>query len=84
MSLPEHRAREGKVPNEKQIIKENNMAIVTWKGWREEPEEDWQQAYDVLTGRKKPFYVVFGRPETLRNQSEKDLDDQAELEANKE
>ena len=60
------------------------MAIVTWKGWREEPEEDWQQAYDVLTGRKKPFYVVFGRPETLRNQSEKDLDDQAELEANKE
>ena len=60
------------------------MAIVTWKGWRKEPEEDWQQAYDVLTGRKKPFYVVFGRPETLRNQSEKDLDDQAELEANKE
>ena len=60
------------------------MAKVTYKGWREEPEEDWQQAYDVLTGRKKPFYVVFGRPETLRNQSEKDLDDQAELEANKE
>ena len=79
MSLPEHRAREGKVPNEKQIIKENNMAIVTWKGWREEPEEDWQQAYDVLTGRKKPFYVVFGRPETLNNQSEKDLDDLGEL-----
>ena len=60
------------------------MAIVTWKGWRKEPEEDWQQAYDVLTGRKKPFYVVFGKPETLGNQSEKDLDDQAELEANKE
>ena len=60
------------------------MAKVTWKGWSKEPEEDWQQAYDVLTGRKKPFYVVFGRPETLRNQSEKDLDDQAELEANKE
>ena len=60
------------------------MATIIWKGWREEPEEDWQQAYDVLTGRKKPFYVVFGRPETLRNQSEKDLDDQAELEANKE
>ena len=60
------------------------MATIIWKGWRKEPEEDWQQAYDVLTGRKKPFYVVFGRPETLRNQSEKDLDDQAELEANKE
>ena len=60
------------------------MAIVTWNGWREEPEEDWQQAYDVLTGRKKPFYVVFGRPETLNNQSEKDLDDQVELEENKE
>ena len=60
------------------------MATIIWKGWRKEPEEDWQQAYEVLTGRKKPFYVVFGRPETLRNQSEKDLDDQAELEANKE
>ena len=84
LSLPELLAREGKVPNEQQIIKENNMAIVTWKGWREEPEEDWQQAYDVLTGRKKPFYVVFGRPETLNNQSEKDLDDQAELGENEE
>jgi hypothetical protein len=60
------------------------MATIIWKGWREEPEEDWQQAYDVLTGRKKPFYVVFGRPETLNNQSEKDLDDQVELEENKE
>ena len=60
------------------------MAKVTWKGWRKEPEEDWQQAYEVLTGRKKPFYVVFGRPETLNNQPEEDLDDQAELEANKE
>ena len=60
------------------------MAIVTWKGWREEPEEDWQQAYDVLTGRKKPFYVVFGRPETLNNQPEEEFDDQAALEANKE
>ena len=54
------------------------MVKVTWKGWREEPEEDWQQAYDVLTGRKKPFYVVFGRQEPLKNQSEKDLENQTE------
>jgi len=60
------------------------MATIIWKGFQKEPEEDWQQAYDVLTGRKKPFYVVFGRPETLNNQSEKDLDGQAELEENKE
>ena len=60
------------------------MATIIWKGWRKEPEEDWQQAYEVLTGRKKPFYVVFGRPETLNNQSEKDLDDQAELGENEE
>ena len=60
------------------------MAKVTWKGWRKEPEEDWQQAYDVLTGRKKPFYVVFGRPETTSKQPEKDLDDQAELGENEE
>ena len=55
------------------------MAIITWKGWRDEPDEDWHHSYDVLTGRKKPFYVVFGRPKTLNNQSEKDLDDQDEL-----
>ena len=54
------------------------MATIIWKGWRKEPKEDWQQAYEVLTGRKKPFYVVFGRPETLNNLSEEDLDDQAE------
>ena len=60
------------------------MATIIWKGFQKEPEEDWQQAYDVLIGRKKPFYVVFGRPETLNNQSEKDLDGQAELEENKE
>ena len=60
------------------------MAKIICRGWRKEPEEDWQEAYDVLTGRKKPFYVVFGRPETLNNQSEKDLDVQAELEENKE
>ena len=55
------------------------MVKITWKGWRDEPDEDWHQAYDVLTERKKPFYVVFGRPKTLNNQSEKDLDDQDEL-----
>ena len=54
------------------------MAKVTWKGWRKEPEEDWQQAYEVLTGRKKPFYVVFGRKENLKHQSEKDLENQTE------
>ena len=61
------------------------MAKVTWKGWRKEPEEGCKLAYEFLTGRRtKPFYVVFGRPETLKNQPEEDLDDQAELEANKE
>ena len=55
------------------------MAKITWKGWRDEPDEDWHHSFDVLTGRKKPFYVVFGRPKTLKNQSEKDLDDQDEL-----
>ena len=55
------------------------MAKIIYRGWRKEPEEDWQQAYDVLTGRKKPFYVVFGRPETTSKQPEKDIDDQAEL-----
>ena len=55
------------------------MAKVTWKGWRKEPEEDWHQAYDVLTGRKKPFYVVFGIPKTSSKHPEKDLDDQDEL-----
>ena len=54
------------------------MATIIWKGWRKEPEEDWQKAYEVLTGRKKPFYVVFGRPEPLNNLPEADLDDQAE------
>ena len=60
------------------------MAKIISRGWSKEPDEGSQQAYDVLTGRKKPFYVVFGRPETLRNQSEKDLDDQAELGENEE
>ena len=60
------------------------MAKIIFRGWRKEPEEDWQQAYDVLTGRKKPFYVVFGRPETTSKQPEKNLDDQAELGENEE
>jgi hypothetical protein len=55
------------------------MARVICRGWRKKPDEGSQNAYDVLTGRKKPFYVVFGRPETLNNnQSEKDLENQTE------
>ena len=54
------------------------MAKIIYRGWRKEPDEGSQQAYGVLTGRKKPFYVVFGRPETLNNLPEEDLDDQAE------
>ena len=52
------------------------MAKITCKGWRDEPEEDWHQAYDVLTGRKKPFYVVFGRQKTSSKHPEKDLENQ--------
>ena len=55
------------------------MAKITYHGFQKEPYEDCQQAYEVLTGRKKPFYVVFGRPETTSKQPEKDIDDQAEL-----
>ena len=56
------------------------MATIIWEGWSKEPKEDCQVAYEFLTGRRtKPFYVVFGRPETLKNQPEEDLDDQAEL-----
>ena len=55
------------------------MAKIIYRGWRKEPEEDWQQAYEVLTGRKKSFYVVFGRPQTSSKQPEKDIDDQDEL-----
>ena len=55
------------------------MAKVTWKGWREEPEEDCKVAYEFLTGRRtKPLIVVFGRPETFNNKSEKDLENQNE------
>ena len=55
------------------------MAKIISRGWRKEPDEGSQHAYDVLTGRKKPFYVVFGRPHTSSKQSEKDIDDQDEL-----
>ena len=55
------------------------MAKIICRGWRKEPDEGSQQAYEVFTGRKKPFYVVFGRPETTSKQPEKDIDDQAEL-----
>ena len=55
------------------------MAKIIYRGWRKEPEEDWQEAYDVLTGRKKPFYVVFGIPKTSSKHPEKDLDDHDEL-----
>ena len=55
------------------------MAKIIYRGWRKDPDEGSQHAYDVLTGRKKPFYVVFGRPYTSSKQSEKDIDDQDEL-----
>ena len=55
------------------------MAKIISRGWRKEPDEGSQHAYEVLTGRKKPFYVVFGRPHTSSKQPEKDIDDQDEL-----
>ena len=55
------------------------MAKIDSRGWRKEPDEGSQQAHEVLTGRKKPFYVVFGRRESKSKQPEKDIDDQAEL-----
>ena len=55
------------------------MAKIICRGWRKEPDEGSQHAYDVLTGRKKPFYVVFGRPHTSSKHPEKDIDDQDEL-----
>ena len=60
------------------------MEKIIYRGWRKEPEEDWQQAYEVPTGRKKSFYVVFGRPQTSSKHPEKDMDDQAELGENEE
>ena len=55
------------------------MAKIICRGWRKEPDEGSQQAYEVFTGRKKPFYVVFGIPKTSSKHPEKDLDDQDEL-----
>jgi hypothetical protein len=55
------------------------MAKVTYLGFQKEPDEGSQKAYEVLTGRKKPFYVVFGRPHTSSKHPEKDIDDQDEL-----
>ena len=51
------------------------MAKVTWKGWREEPEEDCKVAYEFLIGRRtKPYVVVFGIPKSPKNQlSNKEL-----------
>jgi hypothetical protein len=61
------------------------MAIVTWNGWRKEPNEFSKEACDFLKGGKmEPFYAVFGGPETVKNLSKDDLDHQAELEENKE
>ena len=61
------------------------MAIVTWKGWREEPEEDCRVAYEFLTGRRtKPFVVVFGIPKNSKNHPGEETDDQDDSVSNKE
>ena len=40
------------------------MAKVISSGWRKEPDEGSQQAYEILTGRNlKPFYKVFSVPQ---------------------
>jgi hypothetical protein len=55
------------------------MAKVTWKGWREELEEECKVAYEFLTGKRtKPLIVVFGRTGILKNKSEKDLENELE------
>ena len=54
------------------------MAKIISRGWRKDPDEGSQKAYEVLTGRKKPFYVVFGRPHTSSKHPEKDIDDKDE------
>ena len=57
----------------------------TQKEWRKESKDYIQEAYEFITGgRMKPFYVVFGGPETVKTISKDDLDDQAEIEENKE
>ena len=55
------------------------MAIVTWKGWRKEPNEYSEEAYEFLIGRRmKPFVVVFGGSE-IKGESKKDLDNLADF-----
>ena len=55
------------------------MAKVSWKGWREEPEEDSRVAYEFLTEKRtKQFYIVFGRTDTLNNQLYEESDDQTQ------
>ena len=40
------------------------MAKVISRGWRKEPDEVSQKAYEILTGRNlKPFYKVFSTPQ---------------------
>ena len=39
------------------------MAKVTYFGFQKEPEVDSQKAYEILTGRIKPFYKVFSTPQ---------------------
>ena len=40
------------------------MAKVISRGWRKEPVEGSQKAYEILTGRNlKPFYKVFSTPQ---------------------
>ena len=40
------------------------MAEVISRGWRKEPDEGSQKAYEILTGRNfKPFYKVFSTPQ---------------------
>ena len=62
------------------------MAKVTWKGWREEPEEDCKVAYEFLTGqRTKPFVVVFGIPKSQKNKlSSKELTTSTNLQSEEE
>ena len=40
------------------------MAKVISRGWRKEPDEGSQKAYEFLTGQNlKPFYKVFSTPQ---------------------
>ena len=40
------------------------MAKVISRGWRKEPHEGSQKAYEILTGQNlKPFYKVFSTPQ---------------------